>query len=210
MSELKLNIQLFADDQTTIDTTQAQDAKSEIDNATTEFVEETKGAEADINNLLQDNSFQSLAGNAVKSVFDYISPKLGEFQTVAADLGSFLTFVISTYETSDEEMRKEFESWGESITGAVSKIKAGLNSTVSKGSYTSSAYIADMSQSTRNIVSEVSTMFQKTGDLYTSATGKTVIQTAKDFGKAAVGSMNTLFGWLGNGGNSIASLVFNK
>ncbi len=195
---LELDIQLFSD-ATSVDTSALTEEEKNMQDAAASLNEELEGAKQDISSLENDQALQSVAGDAIQKVFNYISPKLGEFQTVVSDLGTFLSFVVSTYEFSDEEMKKEFDAWSETITGVVNNVKSGLNSTVSQGSYTTTQYVSDMSQSTRNIVKEVGGMIQKTGDLYTSATGKTVLTSVKDFGQAAVGTISTLFNSLGNG-----------
>lgn len=195
---LELDIQLFSD-ATSVDTSALTEEEKNMQDAAASLNEELEGAKQDISSLENDQALQSVAGDAIQKVFNYISPKLGEFQTVVSDLGTFLSFVVSTYEFSDEEMKKEFDEWSKTITGVVNNVKSGLNSTVPQGSYTTTQYVSEMSQSTRNIVKEVGGMIQKTGNLYTSATGKTVLTSVKDFGQAAVGTISTLFNSLGNG-----------
>lgn len=194
---LKLNIQLFADDQTSVDTNALTEQQQEIEKNAADIENEVQGAKADVESLASNQALQSVAGDAIQKAFDYISPKLGEFQTVVGDLGKFLSYVVTTYEFSDEQMKKEFEAWSDTITGAVNNVKSGLTE-VSSG-YTSSQYVADVSASTRNIVGEVTSMVANTGKLYSSATGKSVLTSGIELGKAAVGTINTLFTSLASG-----------
>lgn len=203
---LELNIQLFADSETmSVDTGAVSEEQQNIQNVANEFKEEMDGAVADVKTLDSDQGLQSVAGNAIQKVFGYIAPKLGEFQTVVTDLGGFLSYVVTTYDSSDEAMRKEFESWGDAVTGMVQNIKSGFTE-VSSG-YTTSNYITDMSASTRTIATEATKMIANTGKLWSSATGKSVLTSAKDIGQAAVGTIGTLFNAISSGNfNSIANI----
>lgn len=199
---LKLNIQLLADgDTTSVDTTAISDEQQNIQNVAKDFKQEMDGAVSDVNSLDIDQGLQSVAGNAIQKVFGFIAPKLGEFETVVTDLGGFLAYVVTTYDSSDEAMRKEFEAWGESVTGMVKNIKTGFTE-VSSG-YTTSNYVADMSASTRKIATEATNMIANTGKLWSSGTGKSVLTSGVEVGKATVGTISTLF-------NSIASGNFGS
>lgn len=195
---LKLNLQLFAEGETqSVDTDAIRDEQQKTQNVADEFKQEVDGAIDDVKSLDSDQGLQSVAGNAIQSVFGYIAPKLGEFQTVVTDLGGFLSYVVTTYDASDEAMRKEFESWGESVTGIVKNIKSGFTEVAS--GYTSTQYVTDLSSSTRTIATEVTNMISNTGKLWSSATGKSVLTSGVELGKAAVGTINTLFTSLASG-----------
>lgn len=192
MEKINLNIQLFADS-LDIDLSAVNDLAVQFATLGTEIYDYLQDIAKDVLQLQQDESLNSIAGNVIQTAFTKITPYFGEFQTVVGDLGKFLSFVVTTYEFSDEAFKKEFEAWGTTIDAAIGNIKSGLTSTTAQGSYTASQYISDLSTSTKNIVSEVSTMIKNTGNLYTSATGKTVLGTIQEIGNAAVGSFKTLW-----------------
>lgn len=192
MEKLKLNVQLFGE--TSFSETELKEIEKEID----DIVVEIKGSFDKINtvikNLLTDEGFKSTAGESINNAMEKIAPYFGEFETSVSDLGKFISYVVSTFKVTDEEMKKEYESWAETITGVVSNIKSGFTE-VSSG-YTSSQYVADLSSSARNIVKETANMIANTGKLYSSATGKSVATSVKELGSAAVGTVKTLFGFI--------------
>lgn len=196
---LKLNIQFFADGETTVVDTDALNQEQQIiQNEGNNLQENMNGAMNDVSSLESDQGLQSIAGSAIQRVFGWIAPKLGDFQTVVSDLGGFLSYVVTTYDSSDEAMRKEFESWGDSITGMVQNLKSGFTEVAS--GYTTTNYITDLSSSTRTIANETVKMISNTGKLWSSATGKSVAASAQELGQAAVGAFKTLFNSAGNGG----------
>lgn len=201
---MRLNIQLFADETQVIDTEQLTAIANSLIEVSQRIYDLLGTIASDVLQLKEDKSFNSIAGDLLQEAFTKITPFFGNYKTVVEDLGKFLTFVVGTYEFSDEAMKKEFQEWSTTVDSAIGKIKGGLNSTVAQGSYSVNQYFTDMSTSTRSIVSEVATMIGKTGDLYTSATGKSVVKTISDIGTAAAGTFKTLFGWV-NKGNSIAT-----
>ena len=192
MKKIDLDIQLFADN-LDIDLAALKDLATQFATLGAEIYDYLQDTAKDVLQLKEDETLNSIAGDVIQTAFNKITPYFGEFQTVVGDLGKFLSFVVSTYEFSDEAFKKEFEAWGTTIDAAIGNIKSGLNSTVAQGSYTTTQYISDMSTSTKNIVNEVSVMFKNTGNLYTSATGKTVLGTIQEIGNAAVGSFKTLW-----------------
>lgn len=196
---LKLNIQLFSDGETTVVNTDALNEEQQIiQNEGNNLQENMNGAMNDVSSLESDQGLQSIAGSAIQRVFGWIAPKLGDFQTVVTDLGGFLSYVVTTYDSSDEAMRKEFESWGDSITGMVQNLKTGFTETAS--GYTTTEFITDLSSSTRTIANETVKMLSNTGKLWSSATGKSVVNSAQELGQAAVGAFKTLFNSSAGGG----------
>lgn len=204
MKRLELNIQLFGE--TTVDAERLTDANTTINKVASQ-VEDSFGKIQNVIKTLQtDESFQSTAGTAINSAFTTIAPYFRQFQTNVVDLGKFISYVVTTFSVSDEEMKNEYEAWSETIKSVVSNVKSGFTG-VATG-YTTGQYISDLSSSARNIVKETTSMVANTGKLYSSATGKSVLTSIKDFGDATVGTFKTLFGFIGKN-NSIARSFVN-
>ena len=189
MKKIELNIQLFGE--TMVDTEKLDESQVTINNIASQVKDSFDKILNIIKNLQVDESFQSTAGNTINSAFETISPFFGQFQTNVSDLGKFISYVVTTFKFSDEEMKNEYEAWSETITGIVSSVKSGF--TEASSGYTAGQYITDLSSSARTIATETASMVSNTGKLYSSPTGKSVLSSVKELGNAAVGTFKQLF-----------------
>ena len=205
---MKLNIQLFSD-QKKVNLTVLNDSSTEIKKIATSIMEVfnvfLNGCK-DIDTYKAYYDYEYQFENAIKE----LQPGFTEIEETFNALANQLVNVANSYSEMDAQIKNEFDKWITTIKESINKFKGGLNSTTAKGSYSFSSYLTDVSSSTRNIVGEVATIAQNTGNFYTSVTGKTVLQTVEEVSNAAIGSIGTLFGATGNSGfTSIATSFVN-
>lgn len=194
MINMKLDIQMFNDGTHTVNTTALSDLAQQVQDVAAAIAAVWGEIKQNTNEVDTQEGFNT---DSSASYAESVAALEGEFNDlidVVAGLASQLVTTVTTYEDIDMQVQTAITDWSSTFKSAVQKVIGGLNSTVPKGSYSVGSYLSDMSQSTRNIVGEVATMIQNTGNAYTSLTGQSVVGTVK-----------TVFDWIKNDGASIAS-----
>ena len=196
---MKLNIQLFNDGTQTVDTSTLSSLATQIEEVVASLGDWWTEFKKDVNDVDSQEGFSTDSGSSYSQSVSAVEGEISELIDVVANLGKNLVTTVSTYEDINSQVTTAIDDWSTTFKNAIQNVIGGLNSTATKGSYSLGTYLSDMSQSTRNIVNEVSGMVQKTGDAYASLTGQSVVGTVK-----------TVFDWVTTKGASIASSFVNS
>lgn len=196
---MKLNIQLFNDGTQTVNTSQLSSLATQIEEVVASLGDWWAEFKKDVNDVDSQEGFSTDSGSSYSQSVSAVEGEINELIDVVANLGKNLVTTVSTYEDINSQVTTAIDDWSLTFKNAIQSVIGGLNSTAAKGSYPLGTYLSDMSQSTRNIVNEVSGMVQKTGNAYASLTGQSVVGTVK-----------TVFDWVTTKGASIASSFVNS
>lgn len=196
---MKLNIQLFNDGTQTVNTSQLSSLATQIEEVVASLGDWWAEFKKDVNDVDSQEGFSTDSGSSYSQSVSAVEGEINELIDVVANLGKNLVTTVSTYEDINSQVTTAIDDWSLTFKNAIQSVIGGLNSTAAKGSYPLGTYLSDMSQSTRNIVNEVSGMVQKTGNAYASLTGQSVVGTVK-----------TVFDWVTTKGVSIASSFVNS
>ena len=193
MKQIKLNIQLFADDSTvSIDPQALMGYATDIIEAIGPRIQEL-AAEiiSGVNNLVQSEEFKTLTSEEIQSAVSLISPYMSGFQDELSALGNFVIKVVNSYELSDEKLKGEFEAWGAQIKSSIEGIKSSANEAPS-GDYGIGDYLVDMSTTAREGVKLGTKAITDTFKLTSNLTGMSVVDTLSKVSESAVGSFGKL------------------
>ena len=196
---MKLNIQLFNDGTQTVNTSQLSSLATQIEEVVASLGDWWAEFKKDVNDVDSQEGFSTDSGSSYSQSVSAVEGEINELIDVVANLGKNLVTTVSTYEDINSQVTTAIDDWSLTFKNAIQSVIGGLTSTAPKGSYPIGTYLSDMSQSTRNIVNEVSGMVQKTGNAYASLTGQSVVGTVK-----------TVFDWVTTKGASIASSFVNS
>lgn len=196
---MKLNIQLFNDGTQTVNTSQLSSLATQIEEVVASLGDWWAEFKKDVNDVDSQEGFSTDSGSSYSQSVSAVEGEINELIDVVANLGKNLVTTVSTYEDINSQVTTAIDDWSLTFKNAIQSVIGGLNSTAAKGSYPLGTYLSDMSQSTRNIVNEVSGMVQKTGNAYASLTGQSIVGTVK-----------TVFDWVTTKGASIASSFVNS
>lgn len=193
MKQIKLNIQLFADDSTvSIDTQSLMGYAEQIMNAIGPHIQElSTEIISGVNNLVQSEEFKTITSETIQSAVALISPYMSGFQDELSALGNFVIKVVNSYELSDEKLRGEFEAWGTQIKSSIEGIKSSATAAPT-GDYGVGDYLVDMSTTAREGVKLGTKAITDTFKVSSNLTGMSVVDTLSKVSESAVGSFGTL------------------
>lgn len=193
MKQMKLNIQMFADDSTvSIDTQSLMTDAETIINAIGPRIQElATEIISGVNNLVQSEEFKTITSEAIQSAVSLISPYMSGFQDELSALGNFVIKVVNSYELSDEKLKGEFEAWGTQIKSSIEGIKSSATAAPS-GDYNLGTYLTDMSGIAREGVGLATDAIVASNKLISNMTGMSVVDTLSKVTESAVGSFGQL------------------
>lgn len=196
---MKLDIQLFNEEVQSVNTVQLNDLVQQIEDVVAALKQSWDELKKDTTSLETEGGLVTDSGTSFAQSVTAVEGEFSELIDVVASLAKNLVTTVSTYEEINVQINTAIDEWSSTFKTALQGVIGGLTSTAPKGSYPIGTYLSDMSQSTRNIVGEVAGMVQKTGDAFSSLTGNSVVGTVK-----------TVFDWIGTKGASIASSFVNS
>lgn len=193
MKQIKLDIQLFADESTvSIDPQALMSYAEEIINAIGPRIQElSTEIISGVNNLVQSEEFKTITSDTIQSAVALISPYMSGFQDELSALGNFVIRVVNSYELSDEKLKGEFEAWGTQIRSSIEGIKSSATAAPT-GDYNFGTYLADMSEIAREGVDLATDAITASNKLLSNMTGMSVVETLSKVTESATGTFGTL------------------